>query len=45
MGIGVTIMVSLLLVAATVVMHYELLQFAGTLPGRLTVPRAHASSS
>ena len=38
MGIGVTIVVSLLLVAATVIMHYELLQFAGTLPRRLTVP-------
>ena len=38
MGIGVTIVVSLLLVAATIIMHYELLQFAGTLPRRLTVP-------
>ena len=38
MGIGVTIVVSLLLAAATVVIHYELLQFAGTLPRRLTVP-------
>jgi len=38
MGIGVTIVASLLLVAATVIMHYELLQFAGTLPRRLTVP-------
>ena len=38
MEIGVSIMVSLLLVAATVIMHYELLQFAGTLPRRLTVP-------
>jgi hypothetical protein len=39
MGIGICIIVSLLLVAATVVMHYELLQFAGTLPRRLTYPR------
>ena len=38
MEIGVTIVVSLLLVVATVIMHYELLQFAGTLPRRLTVP-------
>jgi hypothetical protein len=38
MGIGISIVVALLLVAATVVMHYELLQFAGTLPRRLTVP-------
>ena len=38
MGIGVSIVVSLLLVAATVITHYELLQFAGTLPRRLTVP-------
>ena len=38
MGIGVTIVVSLLLAAATVVIHYELLQFAGTLPRRLKVP-------
>ena len=38
MGIAVTIVVSLLLVAATVIMRYELLQFAGTLPRRLTVP-------
>ena len=38
MGIGVSIVVSLLLVAATVITHYEFLQFAGTLPRRLTVP-------
>jgi hypothetical protein len=38
MGIGICIIMSLLLVAATVVMHYELLQFAGTLPRRLTYP-------
>jgi len=38
MGIGVSIMVSLLLAAATVVMPYELLQFASTLSRRLTVP-------
>jgi hypothetical protein len=38
MEIGVTIVVSLLLVVATVIMHSELLQFAGTLPRRLTVP-------
>jgi hypothetical protein len=38
MEIGVTMVVSLLLVVATVIMHYELLQFAGTLPCRLTVP-------
>jgi hypothetical protein len=38
MGMGVAILVSLLLVAATVIMHYEFLQFAGTLPSRLTVP-------
>jgi hypothetical protein len=38
MEIGVTVVVSLLLVVATVIMHYELLQFAGTLPRRLTVP-------
>ena len=43
MGIGVTILVSLLLVSATIIMHYELLQFAGTLPNRLTVPLAHGS--
>ena len=38
MAIGVSIIVSLLLVAATVIMHYELLQFAGTLPRRLNGP-------
>jgi hypothetical protein len=38
MAIGISIIVSLLLVAGTVLMHYELLQFAGTLPGRLTGP-------
>ena len=38
MGIGVSIVVSLLLAAATVIMHYELLQFASTLARRLTVP-------
>ena len=38
MAIGASIIVSLLLVAATVIMHYELLQFAGTLPARLTFP-------
>ena len=38
MGIGVSIIVSLLLAAATVVVHYELLQFASTLSRRLTVP-------
>ena len=38
MAIGISIIISLLLVAATVLMHYELLQFAGTLPGRLTGP-------
>jgi hypothetical protein len=38
MEIGVTVVVSLSLVVATVIMHYELLQFAGTLPRRLTVP-------
>ena len=38
MAIGISIIVSLLLVAATVLLHYELLQFAGTLPGRLTGP-------
>jgi len=38
MGIGISIMVSLLLAGATVIMHYELLQFAGSLSRRLTVP-------
>ena len=38
MGIWVSIMVSSLLAGATVIIHYELLQFAGTLPRRLTVP-------
>ena len=38
MGIGGSILVSLLLAGATVIMHYELLQFAGSLPRRLTVP-------
>jgi Ion channel len=38
MEIGVTVVVWLSLVVATVIMHYELLQFAGTLPRRLTVP-------
>ena len=38
MAIGFSIIVSLLLVSATVLMHYELLQFAGTLPRRLTTP-------
>src|SRR5690349_15497409 len=38
MGVAVSIVVSLLLVAATVLMHYELLQFAGTLARSFTVP-------
>ncbi len=38
MAIWVSILVSLLLAAATVIVHYELLQFAGTLPRRFTVP-------
>ena len=38
MGIGIAIVVSLLLAAANVVLHYEFLQFAGTLPSRLTLP-------
>ena len=38
MAIGASIIVSFLLVAATVIMHYELLQFAGILPARLTFP-------
>jgi hypothetical protein len=38
MEIGASIGISLVLVAATVLLHYELLQFAGTLPRRLTVP-------
>ena len=38
MGIWVSIMVSSLLAGATVIIHYELLQFASTLSRRLTVP-------
>ena len=38
MAIWISIIGSLLLVAATVIMHYEFLQFAGTLPRRLTFP-------
>ncbi len=38
MGIGICVVISLLLVAATVITHYELLQFAGTLPRRLSYP-------
>lgn len=38
MGIGICIIVALLLLAATVIMHYEFLQFAGTLPRRLSYP-------
>jgi hypothetical protein len=38
MTIGICILVSVLLVGASVIMHYELLQFAGTLPRRLTFP-------
>jgi hypothetical protein len=38
MAIGISIVFSLVLVVATVLLHYELLQFAGTLPQRLTVP-------
>ena len=35
MALGLSIIVALLLVMATVLLHYELLQFAGTLPDRL----------
>ena len=38
MAIAVSLLISLLLVTATVLLHYELLQFAATLPSRLTYP-------
>ena len=38
MPIAVSLAVSLLLVATTVLLHYELLQFAAGLPARLTAP-------
>jgi hypothetical protein len=38
MALGLSIIVALLLVAATVILHYESLQFAGTLPERLPFP-------
>ena len=38
MAIAVSFLISLLLVTATVLLHYELLQFAATLPSRLTYP-------
>ena len=41
MALGLSIIVALLLVAATVILHYELLQFAGTLPERLPSPTRH----
>ncbi len=38
MALGLSVLVALSLVTATVVLHYELLQFAGTLPQRLPFP-------
>ena len=38
MAIAVSLLISLLLVMATVLLHYEILQFAATLPSRLTYP-------
>ena len=38
MAIAVSLLTPLFLVTATVLLHYELLQFAATLPSRLTYP-------
>jgi hypothetical protein len=38
MAVALSIIITLSLVAATVILHYELLQFAGTLPDRLPFP-------
>ena len=38
MALSLSILVALLLVTATVLLHYELLQFAAGLPERLTFP-------
>jgi hypothetical protein len=37
MAIAYSVIMALLLVTATILLHYELLQFAGTLPSRLTI--------
>ena len=38
MAIAISLLISLVLATATVLLHYELLQFAATLPDRLTYP-------
>ena len=38
MPIAISVIISLILVTATVLLHYELLQFAAGLPDRLTSP-------
>jgi len=39
MPIAISVIISLILVTATVLLHYELLQFAAGLPDRLTYPK------
>jgi Ion channel len=39
MPIAISVIISLFLVTATVLLHYELLQFAAGLPNRLTSPK------
>ena len=39
MPIAISVIISLVLVTATVLLHYELLQFAAGLPNRLTSPK------
>jgi hypothetical protein len=39
MPIAISVIISLILVTATVLLHYELLQFAAGLPNRLTSPK------
>ena len=38
MALGLSLIIALSLVTASVILHYELLQFAGTLPERLPFP-------
>jgi hypothetical protein len=38
MPVAISLTISLFLIIATVLLHYELLQFASTLPARLSIP-------
>lgn len=45
MPVAISVTISLFLIIATVLLHYELLQFASTLPARLAIPTRPRKSS